>query len=154
MLRQQTMVTFFQLVNVFQRSVTHSRVARAAHQTVTTKARVCCVRVCNFSILAICIILAKSVDLHNLVKIKGVPWLVLSSISFQNRARPAALLTLFFLLVLVKWQIIGLWIDRSLVWILVLGCLVCVGRSASGSEGPRFDSSLRYSDPVLWTGFS
>jgi hypothetical protein len=35
----------------------HARGARAAHQAVTIKSRVCCVRVCNFSILA-CIIMA------------------------------------------------------------------------------------------------
>jgi hypothetical protein len=46
-----------QLLNVFQRSVTHSRVARAAHQAVTIKAGVSCVRVCKFSILS-CLVLA------------------------------------------------------------------------------------------------
>lgn len=46
----------FQLVSGFQRSVTHSGVARAARQAVTVKAGVCCVRVYRFSILA-CIVL-------------------------------------------------------------------------------------------------
>jgi hypothetical protein len=44
-------------LSVFQRSVTHSRVALEAHQAVTIKAWVCCVRVRSFSIL-VCIILA------------------------------------------------------------------------------------------------
>jgi hypothetical protein len=42
----------FQLMSVFQRSVTHSRVAHVAHQAVTIEAGVCCARVRNFSILA------------------------------------------------------------------------------------------------------
>jgi hypothetical protein len=42
----------WQLVSVVQRSVTHSRVARAAHQAATIKTGICCVRVCNVSILA------------------------------------------------------------------------------------------------------
>jgi hypothetical protein len=46
----------FQLVSVFEFSLTHARVECAAHQAVMIKARVCCVRVCNFSILA-CIVL-------------------------------------------------------------------------------------------------
>jgi hypothetical protein len=46
----------FQTVSVFQCSVTLSRVAHAAHQAVVIKAGVCCLHVCNFSILA-CIIL-------------------------------------------------------------------------------------------------
>jgi hypothetical protein len=57
----------------FQRSVTHSRAALEAHQAVTIKARVCCVRVRSFSILA-CIILALT-SIYNFffLKIKGVP---------------------------------------------------------------------------------
>jgi hypothetical protein len=47
----------FHFLSVFQRSVTHSRVALGAHLAVTIKARVCCVRVRSFSIL-VCIILA------------------------------------------------------------------------------------------------
>jgi hypothetical protein len=47
----------FYFLSVFQRSVTHSRAAREAHQAVTIKARVCCVRVRSVSIL-VCIILA------------------------------------------------------------------------------------------------
>jgi hypothetical protein len=46
-----------QLMSILQRFVTKSRVACAAHQAVTIKACVCCVNVCNFSILA-CIVLA------------------------------------------------------------------------------------------------
>jgi hypothetical protein len=46
----------FQFMIIFQRSVTHFRDALAAHKAVTIKARACCVRVRNFSILA-CIIL-------------------------------------------------------------------------------------------------
>jgi hypothetical protein len=49
-------LSFFSFVGVFQRSVTHSRVALAAHKAVTIKARACCMRVSNFGILA-CIIL-------------------------------------------------------------------------------------------------
>jgi hypothetical protein len=45
----------FQLLSVFQRSVTHSRVERGAHQAIAIKARVYCVRVCSFRILA-CIV--------------------------------------------------------------------------------------------------
>jgi hypothetical protein len=45
----------FQLLSVFQRSVTHSRVARAARQAVAIKARVCFLLVCDYSILA-CIV--------------------------------------------------------------------------------------------------
>jgi hypothetical protein len=56
MLRRQKTDTFFN-VGVFQRSVTHSRFARAARQAVSTKTSVCCVHVCNFSILT-CILLA------------------------------------------------------------------------------------------------
>jgi hypothetical protein len=48
----------FQLVRVFQRSVTHSRVARTAHQAATIKANVCCVHDYNISILA-CIVSAE-----------------------------------------------------------------------------------------------
>jgi hypothetical protein len=59
----------FQLVRVFKRFVTHSRVA---HKVVTIKADTCCVRACNFSVLA-CNCLGNTVDLQNLVKIKGVP---------------------------------------------------------------------------------
>jgi hypothetical protein len=47
----------FPFVDVFQWSVTQSRVAFAAHLAVTIKARACCVRVRNFSSLS-CIILA------------------------------------------------------------------------------------------------
>jgi hypothetical protein len=47
----------FHFLSVFQRSVTHSRVALEAHQAVTIKARVFCMRVRSFSIL-VCIILA------------------------------------------------------------------------------------------------
>jgi hypothetical protein len=57
MLRQQKIVKFFYFLSTLQRSVTHSRVALKAHQAVTIKARVCCVRVRSFSIL-VCIILA------------------------------------------------------------------------------------------------
>jgi hypothetical protein len=46
----------FQLVSVFQSSVTHFKVARAARQFITIKTGVCCARVCNFSII-ICIVL-------------------------------------------------------------------------------------------------
>jgi hypothetical protein len=62
----------FQLVNLFQRSLSHSRVARATHQAVTIKARVCCVHVCKFSILA-CVDLAVMSIYQKLVKIKSVP---------------------------------------------------------------------------------
>jgi predicted lactoylglutathione lyase len=47
----------FHFLSVFQRPVTHTRVANEARQAVTIKARVCCVRVLSFSIL-VCIILA------------------------------------------------------------------------------------------------
>jgi hypothetical protein len=43
---------YFQLLSVFQRPLIHSRVVPAAHQAVKIKAGVCCVHVCNFSILA------------------------------------------------------------------------------------------------------
>jgi hypothetical protein len=66
--------TSFQLMSVFQSSVTHSRVARAAHQAVTIKVRVYCVFACNFSMLA-CIVFCRGIDLQILVKIKGVPGL-------------------------------------------------------------------------------
>jgi hypothetical protein len=46
----------FQFLSIFQRSVTHSRVARAARQAVAIKARVCFLLVCDYSILA-CIVL-------------------------------------------------------------------------------------------------
>jgi hypothetical protein len=46
----------FQLLVIFQRSVTHFRVARAARQAVAIKARVCFLLVCDYSILA-CIVL-------------------------------------------------------------------------------------------------
>jgi hypothetical protein len=46
----------FQLLSLFQHSVTLSRVEHAARQAVTIKAGVCYVRVCNFSILA-CVVL-------------------------------------------------------------------------------------------------
>jgi hypothetical protein len=39
----------FQLWVFFQRSVTHSRVEREAHQAVAIKVEMCCVRVRNFS---------------------------------------------------------------------------------------------------------
>jgi hypothetical protein len=55
MLRQEKTVIFL-IVGVIQLSVTHLKFACAAHQAVTMKAVVCCVRVCNFSILA-CIVL-------------------------------------------------------------------------------------------------
>jgi hypothetical protein len=48
---------FFQLVSVFQCTLTHSRAAHAAHQAVTIKVRVCNVHVYKSSILA-CIVLA------------------------------------------------------------------------------------------------
>jgi hypothetical protein len=51
MLRQEKMIKFFPFLSVFQRSDTHFRVALEAHQAVTIKARVCCVRVCSFNIL-------------------------------------------------------------------------------------------------------
>jgi hypothetical protein len=57
LLRQQQNTHVCQIVIVEKRSVTHSRVARAAHQVVTIKAGVCCVRVWNTSIVA-CIGLA------------------------------------------------------------------------------------------------
>jgi hypothetical protein len=44
-------------LNVFQRFVTHSRVALEAHQAVKIKAGVCCVRERSLSVL-VCIILA------------------------------------------------------------------------------------------------
>jgi hypothetical protein len=47
----------FPFLSVFQRSVTHSRVALEAHQAVTIKARACCFRVRSLIIL-VCIILA------------------------------------------------------------------------------------------------
>jgi hypothetical protein len=62
----------FPPLSVFQRFVTHSRVQRGAQQAVTIKARVCCVLVCSFSKI-VCIVFGVSVDLQNLVKIKGVP---------------------------------------------------------------------------------
>jgi hypothetical protein len=63
----------FQLMSVFQRSVTHSRVKREAHQAYAIKARVFCVRVCTFSIIQSLHCFGISVDLQNLVKIKCVP---------------------------------------------------------------------------------
>jgi hypothetical protein len=42
----------FQLLSVFQCSLTQSRVERGAHLAFAIKAGVCCTRVCNFSILA------------------------------------------------------------------------------------------------------
>jgi hypothetical protein len=47
----------FHFLSVFQHSVTHLRVAFEAHQAVTIKARVCCVRVRSFSTL-VCIALS------------------------------------------------------------------------------------------------
>jgi hypothetical protein len=62
----------FQLVSDFQRSVTHSRVARATHQAVAIKAE---------SLMCTCVqfqhsswnCFGGSIDLQSLVKIKGVP---------------------------------------------------------------------------------
>jgi hypothetical protein len=55
----------FQFVSVFQRFVTNSRVALAAHQAVTIKAGACCVRKRNFSILASIILAAASIYNNN-----------------------------------------------------------------------------------------
>jgi hypothetical protein len=62
----------FQLVSVFQRSVTHSRGARVAHQAVTNQ---------GWSLLCACVqfqhsslhFLGIGINIQNLVKIKGVP---------------------------------------------------------------------------------
>jgi hypothetical protein len=63
----------FQLLNVFERFVTYSRVERGSHQAVVIKAGVCCMRVCNVSIIRIFDCFGISVDLQNLLTIKDVP---------------------------------------------------------------------------------
>jgi hypothetical protein len=84
MLRHQKTVTFFNVWTFFNaQSHTHTRVAHTAHQAIAIKAEVCCVRGCNFTILA-CIVLAVSADLQNLVKITSVPWLFLSSLKCRQ----------------------------------------------------------------------
>jgi hypothetical protein len=51
----------FQLFSIFQHSVTHSRVARAAHKAVAIKVGVCWVRVHNFNILAYIVLAIASI---------------------------------------------------------------------------------------------
>jgi hypothetical protein len=60
-----------QLLSVFQRFVTHSRVAHAAHQAISIKASLLCASVQFQRSNLLCF--DRSVDLQNLVKIKGVP---------------------------------------------------------------------------------
>jgi hypothetical protein len=63
---------FFQLLSVFQGSVTRSRIASAAHQAIKNHGQslLCaCVQFQHSSLLCF----ESSVDLHTLVKIKGVP---------------------------------------------------------------------------------
>jgi hypothetical protein len=57
----------FQLVSVFQRSVTQSSVAHAAHQAVTIKARVCCVCDCIFSILQYKLVIVRNSHKRKLI---------------------------------------------------------------------------------------
>jgi hypothetical protein len=79
----------FQLLSIFQCSLTHSRVVRGAHQAFAIKAGVCCVRVCNFSIIA-------SIDLvlvlfyKNLVKINCIPSILFSSLYSVIAGPPSA----------------------------------------------------------------
>jgi hypothetical protein len=50
---------------------------------VLIRAKVCCVHVCNCCIPA-CVVLTVSVNLQNLVKIKGVPWLFFSNVYYYT----------------------------------------------------------------------
>jgi hypothetical protein len=61
----------FSILEYFQCSVVHSRIAIAAFKAVSTNAGVHCVHVCNFSTQA-CIIFGSNIDLQNFVEIKGV----------------------------------------------------------------------------------
>jgi hypothetical protein len=73
-LREQKLVIVFNSWAFF-----HAQ-SRAAHQDVTIRTRVCCVWACNFRMKSTLQCSGSSVDLQNLVKIKGVPWFYLNSL--------------------------------------------------------------------------